>query len=103
VPRTENFNLSWRYRGFDSRVNINRTGEYINAFTASGSGRIQYTLARTIVKVGAAYQFSPRLSFSVDTGHIFNQAQTFYRGVSDQISEVRIPGTSITVGVSGRL
>ena len=102
VPRTANLSLSWRYRKFGTRLNVNRTGEYINAFTASGSGRNQYTLQRTVVNVGAAYQFRPAMSFSVDVGNIFNEAQVFYRGISDNISEYRIPGVTVTVGVSGR-
>ena len=102
VPRTANLSLSWRYRKFGTRLNVNRTGEYINAFTAGGSGRNQYTLQRTVVNVGAAYQFRPAMSFSVDVGNIFNEAQVFYRGVSDNISEYRIPGVSVTIGVSGR-
>ncbi len=102
VPRTSNLSLSWRYRKLGTRLNINRTGEFVNAFTASGSGRNQYTMERTIVNVGAAYQFRPSLSVSADIGNIFNEAQVFYRGVSNNISEYRIPGVTVTVGVSGR-
>lgn len=102
VPRTGNVSVSWRYRRFGTRINLNRTGEYINAFTAAGSGRNQYTLARTVVNAGFAYQFRPAVSFSVDVGNIFNEAQTFFRGNADNISEVRIPGVTVTFGVSGR-
>ena len=102
VPRTSNLSLSWRYRKLGTRININRTGEFINAFTTTGSGRNQYTLQRTVVNVGAAYQFRPAVSLSVDIGNIFNEAQVFYRGISDNISEYRIPGVTVTVGVSGR-
>ena len=102
VPRTSNLSVSWRYRKLGTRININRTGEFINAFTTTGSGRNQYTLQRTVVNVGAAYQFRPAVSLSVDIGNIFNEAQVFYRGISDNISEYRIPGVTVTVGVSGR-
>ena len=102
VPRTSNLSLSWRYRKLGTRININRTGEFINAFTATGSGRNQYTLQRTVINVGAAYQLRPAVSLSVDIGNIFNEAQVFYRGISDNISEYRIPGVTVTVGVSGR-
>ena len=102
IPRTSNLSLSWRYRKFGARLNVNRTGEYINAFTAGGSGRNQYTLERTIVNIGAAYQFRPAMSFSADVGNIFNEAQVFYRGIADNISEYRIPGVTLTVGVSGQ-
>ena len=102
IPFTANTNLSWRYRKLSARVIWNRTGEYINAFTAPGSGRNQYIRRRTIVNCGAAYQVRPWLTLSVDIGNLFNAPQVFYRGVADQISEYRIPGTSVTFGVSGR-
>lgn len=102
VPRTANLSLSWRHRNLGTRININRTGEFINAYTASGSGRNQYTLERTVVNVGAAYRLRPTLSFTADVGNIFNEPQVFYRGIADNISEYRIPGVTLTVGVSGQ-
>lgn len=102
VPRTANLSVSWRYRQLGTRININRTAEYLNAFSAAGSGRNQYTAERTIVNIGAAYQFRPSLSFSFDIGNIFNEAQVFYRGIADNISEYRIPGVTVTIGLSGR-
>jgi iron complex outermembrane recepter protein len=102
VPRTANVNVTWRHRGFGARIIANRTGEYINAFSAATPARNLYIMERTIVNAGVAYQFRPTLSFSIDVGNVFNEAQTFYRGNRDQISEVRIPGTTVTFGVSGR-
>ena len=102
VPRTANLSLSWRHRNLGTRININRTGEFINAFTAPGSGRNQYTLERTVVNVGAAYRLRPTVSLTADVGNIFNEAQVFYRGIADNISEYRIPGVTLTVGVSGQ-
>ena len=102
VPFTGNANLHWRHGGFSARVVWNRTGEYLNAFTAAGSGRNQYTNRRTIVNAGAAYQLRPAVTLSLDVGNIFNAPQSFYRGIADQISEVRIPGVTVTAGVSGR-
>jgi hypothetical protein len=46
--------------------------------------------------------FRPSVSVSADIGNIFNEAQVFYRGISANISEYRIPGVTVTVGVSGR-
>jgi iron complex outermembrane receptor protein len=102
IPFTANANLNWRHRGFSARVIWNRTGEFINAFTAAGSGRNQYTRRRTIMNCGIAYQIRPALSVSLDVGNLFNTPQIFYRGIADQISEYRIPGTTVTFGVSGR-
>ncbi|MDO8631085.1 MAG: TonB-dependent receptor, partial [Phycisphaerales bacterium] len=102
IPFTANANLNWRHRGFSARLIWNRTGEYINGFTAPGSGRNQYTRRRTIVNTGVAYHYRPWLTFSLDVGNIFNVSQIFYRGIADQISEYRIPGTTVTFGVGGR-
>jgi outer membrane receptor protein involved in Fe transport len=54
------------------------------------------------VNAGIAYQWRPDVSFSIDVANIFNEAQEFYRSIPDQMSEYRIPGTTITFGVSGR-
>jgi len=102
VPRTANVSVSWRHRGFNVRVNANRTGEYLSSFTAVGSGRNEYTRERTIVNTSFGYQYRPSLSFSIDVANLFNEPQAFYRGSADQVSLVRIPGTTVTFGVSGR-
>lgn len=94
--------LSWRHRGFGARVVANRTGEFINAFTEGSPGRNQFTRARTTINAGLAYQWRPSVSFSLDVQNIFNEVQQFYRGIPDQMSEYRIPGTTITFGLSGR-
>lgn len=102
VPETANLSLSWRYRGFGTRVNVNYTGEYLNAFTSAGSGRNQYITERMVVNLGLSYQVRPQLNFSVDVGNVFNEPQQFYRGVPANMSEYRLPGVTVTVGVSGR-
>jgi len=102
VPRAGNVILSWRHRGFGARLVGNRTGEFINAFTQGSPARNQYTRARTTVNAGIAYQWRPAVSFSLDVQNVFNAPQQFYRGNADQMSEYRIPGTTITFGVSGR-
>ncbi|MBI4626998.1 MAG: TonB-dependent receptor [Verrucomicrobia bacterium] len=102
IPRSGNVSLSWRYRGFGTRITANRVGDYIRNFTAVGSGANQYTNARMVVNVGVAYQYKPWLSFSIDAQNVFNEVQSWYRGIPDQISQVYIPGPTVTFGVSGR-
>lgn len=102
IPRSGNVSLSWRHRKFSSRVTANRVGDYIRNFTAVGSGANLYTRARTIVNAGVAYQWRPDVSFSVDVQNVFNEAQSWYRGVPDQLAQVFIPGVTVTFGVSGR-
>ncbi len=102
IPRTSNINLTWRYRGFGARIVANRTGEYIRSFNAGSPARNLYTRERTIVNAGIAYQWKPRLSFSIDVNNLFNEPQVWYRGLADRMSETRIAGITLTFGVSGR-
>ncbi len=102
IPRTTNASLSWRYQRFGTRVNLNRTGTYLRNFTAAGSGANQYTRERTIVNIGAAYQLRPALSLTIDVQNVFNEPQSWYRGVPDNLSQFYMGGTTITAGISGR-
>mgnify|MGYP002385881899 CR=1 FL=1 len=94
--------MSWRYQRFGTRVNLNRTGTYLRNFTAAGSGANQYTRERTIVNIGAAYQLRPALSLTIDVQNVFNEPQSWYRGVPDNLSQFYMGGTTITAGISGR-
>jgi TonB-dependent receptor len=102
IPRAGNASLTWRYRKFGTRLVMNRTGEYIRNYTAAGSGANQFTRERTIVNAGLAYQWRPTLGFSLDVQNVFNEPQVWYRGIADNVSQVFIPGPTVTLGVSGR-
>jgi TonB-dependent receptor len=102
IPRTANVSLSWRYKKFGSRIVANRTGSYVRNYTAVGSGANQYNRERTIINLGAAYQFRPSVSLTVDVQNAFNEPQSWYRGVPDNLSQFYMGGTTVTFGVSGR-
>ena len=102
IPRTGNVNLSWRYRGFSSRVAANFTSDYITNFSAASLGRNLYRLKRTLVSVGVAYQLRPSVTLTCDVSNLFNEPEVFYRGIRDQMFTTNIPGTSVTFGVNGR-
>ncbi|MFM8336354.1 MAG: TonB-dependent receptor [Opitutaceae bacterium] len=102
IPRSGNISIGWRHRSFSARVTANRVGDYIRNFTAVGSGANLYTEARTVVNAGVAYQWRPAVGFTLDVGNVFNEGQRWYRGIPDQMAQMYIPGTTVTVGVSGR-
>jgi iron complex outermembrane receptor protein len=102
IPRSGNISLGWRHRSFSARVTANRVGDYIRNFTAIGSGANLYTEARTVVNAGVAYQWRPAVGFTLDVGNVFNEGQRWYRGIPDQMAQMYIPGTTVTVGVGGR-
>ena len=102
IPRTGNLGLSWRHRGFSSRVNVNYTGRYLDAANVANPPLNLYRRERVIVNAGIAYQFRPDLSVSMDIGNVFNEHQEFYRGYRNRTQSVIVPGTTITFGLSGR-
>lgn len=102
IPRSGNVSLSWRYQKYSARFVVNRVGSYIRTFTAVGSGANLYARARTVVNTGVAYQLRPSLSLSLDVQNLFNEPQSWYRGIPDQLAQVYIPGVTLTVGLSGR-
>ena len=102
IPRTGNLNVSWRYRGFSTRLLYNFTSDYITNYTAASLGRNIYRFKYATVNVGVAYQYRPSLAFTVDVSNLFNEPQAFYRGIKDQMQTTVINGTTITFGVNGR-
>jgi len=102
VPRSGNASVSWRYRGFSTRLLFNYTGEYITSYTAASVGRNIYRRERRMVNLGFAYQVRPAVTLTLDLDNITNEPQSLYRGVPDQIQLISYHGTTISVGVNGR-
>ncbi len=102
IPETGNLNLSWRHRNFSARVLYNFTGDYITSYTAASVGRNVYRLKYATVNVGVAYQWRPSLAFTIDVSNLYNEPQTWYRGIRDQMQQTIINGTTLTFGVNGR-
>ena len=102
VPRSANLMLSWRYRGFSTRVLYNYNSDYIVSYDAANVGRNSYRRAFEIVHLGLAYQLSPAVTLTCDVSNLFNAPQVLYRGVPSQMQATIINGTTITLGVSGR-
>lgn len=102
IPRTGNVGLSWRYRGFSSRINVNYTGGYLDAANVTNPALNLLRGKRTVVNAGVAYQLRPSVSLSLDVQNVFNERQEFYRGYTDRLQSAIIQGTTFTFGVSGR-
>jgi iron complex outermembrane recepter protein len=102
IPQTGNLSLSWRYRGFSTRLLWNYTSDYTRAYSATTPGRNQYMLARTILNLGFNYELRHGVGLFADISNLTNEPQAFYRGVRDQMERTIITGTTITVGVQGR-
>ena len=102
IPRTGNVSLSWRYRGFSTRVLYNFTGSHVSTYSATAPSLNYYRFARNTVNLGLAYQVRSNLSFSVDVSNLFNEPQKLYTGVPDRMRTTIINFTTITFGMNGR-
>jgi TonB-dependent receptor len=102
IPRTGNASLSWRYRKFSTRILYNFTGSYITAFTAATPGRNLYRFKYATVTAGISYQVRPNLQLTLDAGNLTNEPQSFYRGVTAQMQNTILNGTTLTFGINGR-
>jgi outer membrane receptor protein involved in Fe transport len=102
IPRAANVMVSWRYRGFSTRVLYNMTGDYIAEYSAASPSRNLYRFRMDRVNLGLAYQLRPAISLNCDINNLFNEPQQLYRGIPDQMARTIINGTTVNLGVSGR-
>ena len=102
IPRTGNASLSWRYRGFSTRLLANYTSTYISSYSATSPNQNLYRVRRNLINLGLGYQVRPALSLTLDIENLFNVPQRLYKGIPDQLQSVSYPGTTISIGVTGR-
>ncbi|MEO5961036.1 MAG: TonB-dependent receptor, partial [Opitutaceae bacterium] len=103
IPRSGNVRLTWNYRKIGASILYNYTALNIrNNYNFGAPSRNSYFMPRETVNVGASYQLRPNLKLSFDVANIFNEPQKIYRGIPDQIQQVRIQPPKITMTVSGQ-
>jgi len=102
IPRTSNLALPWRHRAYSARFLVNHTSSYLQTYSPASLGRNLYRFDRTITTLGVGYQVRPALTLTLDIDNLFNEPQTRYRGIPDQMQSTSITGSTITLGVNGR-
>jgi iron complex outermembrane recepter protein len=102
IPYSANASLSWRYRGFSTRLLYNFTGEYITNFNVNNPALSLYRFSHKTVDVSLAYKFRPALSFTVDVNNVFNEPQEWYRGTKDRSQRMIFNFVTISAGINGR-
>jgi TonB-dependent receptor len=102
VPRSANASLTWRYRAFSTRLLVNYAGTFLQAYNANSPARNLYRLERSLINWGFSYQVRPWLNLTLDIDNLTNVPQKRYRGVPDNREYFNYPGTTLTVGFSGR-
>ena len=102
IPKAANASLSWRHRGFSTRVLYNFTGGHIASYSATSPALNLYREDRNTVNWGVAYQVRPSLTLTCDVANVFNEPQRLYQGVPGRTQDIIINFVTVTVGVSGR-
>ena len=102
VPRTVNASLTWRYRGFSTRLLVNYASTFLQTYGAGSPARDLFRMNRTLTHLGFSYQVRPSVTVTVDIDNITNEPQRRYRGVPDRMEYINYPGTAVTLGISGR-
>lgn len=101
VPRTGNVGLTYNYRRFSARVQVNYTGTYLITYAADRS-RLIYGADRTTTNAGFSYEFAPRLSVFCDLQNLFNPPSYNYRLYRERPQRVYSYYSAISFGVKGR-
>ena len=102
VPETGNLSLTYKYRKFSTRANVNYTGRFITGFTAPYSPRNVFRYSRTVLNLGFAYDWHPRVAFTCDIANVFNEPQRQFRYLDTQMERTVITGVAVNLGVTGR-
>ena len=102
IPKAGNASLSWRYRGFSTRILYNFTGEHITSYSATSPALNLYRYDRKTVNLGMAYQLRPAVSLTLDIANLFNEPQRIYIGNPDRMQSTIMNFVTITAGISGR-
>ncbi len=104
IPFTANANLSWDYKSrFGVSVSYNYTDENIRgAFDLTNPSRNVYMMPRNLFNVNLRYNLPRSMTVNLGVQNLFNEPQRYYRGTHDQVNQIRLQGTTITLSLEGR-
>lgn len=101
VPRTGNVGLTYTYRRFAARAQVNYTGNYLIGYNADRA-RLIYGAPRTTTNAGFSYDFSRSLTVFCDLQNLFNPPSFNYRLYRERPQRVYHYYSAISFGVKGR-
>ena len=103
IPRTANANLSWDYKKFGASVSWNYTaGSIRGGFNTGAPSRNRYMLPRDLINMNLRYNLPRNMTVNFGVQNVFNEPQRYYRYVPDQIDQIRLQGTTMTLSLEGR-
>jgi TonB-dependent receptor len=103
IPRSLNANLSWDYKKLGVSMSWNYTaGSIRGAYNVANPSRNRYMLPRDLYNMNLRYSLPRNLTVNLGVQNIFNEPQRYYRYVPDQIDQIRLQGTTMTLSLEGR-
>ncbi len=103
IPFTANANLGWDYKNFGVSVSYNYTDSSIRgAANIAQPSRDSYMMPRDLFNVNLRYTLPRNMTLNLGVQNLFNEPQRYYRGVHDQVNQVRLQGTTLTLSLEGR-
>jgi TonB-dependent receptor len=102
-PRTGNAGLTWAWRKFTARALVNFSSDFVSSYDAASPWRSLYFKGRTLTNIGLAYQLRPGVTLTCDVANLFDEPQVVYRGLPDRMQRTSFNGTTVTLGITGRL
>ncbi len=101
IPRTGNVGLTYNYRRFSARAQVNYTGNYLITYSADRS-RLIYGAPRTTTNAGVSYELSSAVTLFCDLQNLFNPPTYNYRLYRERPQRVYSYYSTVSFGLKGR-
>ncbi|MBI5769897.1 MAG: carboxypeptidase regulatory-like domain-containing protein [Verrucomicrobia bacterium] len=102
IPMAYNAGLRWSYGKYNARALFNLSGENITTYNALNPGLSQFRMTMKTLTLGAGYQYSNSLGFSVDASNVLNEPQNWYIGYKDRLRRSNINFVTLALAMNGR-
>jgi TonB-dependent receptor len=104
IPFTANANLGWDYKKFSFSVSYNYTdGSIRGAANVAQPSRDSFMMPRSLFNTNVRYNLPRNMTLNFGVQNLFNEPQRYYRGFHDQLNQMLLQGTTLTLSLEGRL
>ena len=104
IPFTANANLGWDYKKVGVSISYNYTdGSIRGGANIAQPSRDSYMMPRSLFNVNLRYNLPRNMTLNLGVQNLFNEPQRYYRGVHDQLNQMLLQGTTLTLSLEGRL
>ena len=73
------------------------------AYNVANPSRNSFMMPRNLFNTNVRYTLPRNMTLNFGVQNLFNEPQRYYRGVHDQVNQVLLQGTTLTLSLEGRL